>query len=133
MTLQRSLMLLAVVNFAILVCVLAGPQLVSAGSGAGVLRGGALEIVDSEGRIRASLGILPPGAAPDGSTAEETVLLRLINAEGQPTVKIGVSASAAALSLVGGDDASYIVIEADGPDSVIKLVGPQGATRTIAP
>jgi hypothetical protein len=132
MTLQRTLVTLTAINFAILVWLLAGPQLVSASGDAGVLRRTALQIVDSEGRIRASIGILPQEAAPNGTT-EETVLLRLINAEGQPSVKIGVSAAASAMSLVGGDDESYIVVEANGPDSVLKLVGPQGETRTIGP
>ncbi len=129
---QRFFLILTAINLAILAWTIAGPRPVVADGGAGVLRGSALEIVDDQGRIRASLGILP-ASAPDGSATEETVLFRLINAEGQPSVKIGATASATAISLVGGDDESYIVIEADGPESVVKLVGPQGETRTIAP
>ena len=130
---QRFFLILTAINLAILAWTIAGPRPVVADGGAGVLRSSALEIVDDQGRIRASLGILPAGTAPDGSATEETVLFRLINAEGQPSVKIGATASATAISLVGGDDESYIVIEADGPESMVKLVGPQGETRTIAP
>ncbi len=126
---QRTLTILTAINFVILAWLLVGPHVVSASSPPGVLRGSALEIVDNEGRVRASLGILPA----EGDAGEETVLLRLINAEGQPSVKIGVSTNVSAMSLVGGDDESYIVIEADGPVSNVKFVSADGATRTIAP
>lgn len=133
MTAHRSLLMLTAVNCALLLYTVAGPRPVAADAGAGVLRGTALQIVDTEGRVRASLGILPRSVAADGTASEETVLLRLINAEGQPSVKIGVSPTAAGLSLVGGDDQSYIVVAADGPQSTVKLVGPQGKTTTLGP
>jgi hypothetical protein len=133
MALQRLFTVLTLVNFALLLWLLAGPQQVTAESGATVLRGRALQIVDAKGRVRASLSVLPPDAATDGSAGEETVLFRLINAEGQPTVKLGASATAGGLSLVGGDDESYVVLEADGPRSALKLVGPHGAAKTIEP
>lgn len=129
MNTQRLGLTLTGVNFAILAWLLAGPQIVSASGNAGLIRGSALEIVDGEGRVRASLGILPSGDGADS----ETVLLRLINAEGQPSVKIGASAVASTMSLVGGDDESYIVIDADGAASSVRLVRADGAERTIAP
>jgi hypothetical protein len=88
-----------------------------------VLRGSALEIVDATGTVRASIGILPPGA--DG---KETVLLRLIDGAGQPSVKIATDGDKTGLSFVGGDDASYLILEADGPEAALKLVEPGGET-----
>ena len=92
-----------------------------------VLRGSALEIVDATGKVRASIGILPPGA--DG---KETVLLRLIDGAGQPSVKIATDGNMAGLSFVGGDDLSYLILEADGPETALRMVEPGGETA-IAP
>jgi hypothetical protein len=127
MTLPRFAALLTVLNLAILAWPLAAPVPVSADGDAGIIRARGLQIVDDQGRIRASLGVLPD------SGAGETVLLRLINADGQPSVKIGASPISAAISLVGGDDQSYVLVEANGPHSTVKLVGPGGAAKTIAP
>jgi hypothetical protein len=134
---KRFLLILTATNLAILAWLLAGPQLVSASPGSGIVRGTALEIVDDHGRVRASLGIVPtntPGVVPsDNGAGEGTVLLRLIYAAGQPSLKIAVSESASGISLVGGNDDSYIVIEADGPASELRLVKGGGETRVIAP
>ena len=46
---------------------------------AGILRGSGLEIVDSEGRLRSSISILPATAAE-----AETVLFRLITPKASP-------------------------------------------------
>ena len=47
------------------------------------------------------------------------MLFRLINADGQPSVKIGVRRDGAGLSFVGGDDESYVILEADGADALL--------------
>ena len=61
----------------------------------GVLRGTGLQIVDAEGKVRASIAVLPANATdryPDGRVGSpETVLLRLIDQHGKPNVKIGAS------------------------------------------
>lgn len=93
-----------------------------------VLRGSGLEIVDAEGRLRASIGIQPAVAG-----ATETVLFRLIHPNGQPSVKIGASITGAGLSFVGGDDESYIILEADGAESQLKMVEQDGREQVIAP
>ena len=98
-----------------------------------VLRGSGLQIVDSQGRIRASIGILSAEAAADGTARAATVLLRLIDEAGQPSVKIGTDGTMAGISLVGGDDLSYAVLEADGPQSSLRIVEPNGKTVTVGP
>jgi len=94
----------------------------------GILRGSGLEIVDGEGRLRSSISILPAAAGE-----AETVLFRLITPNGQPSVKIAASTASAGLSFVGGDDASYVILEADGPETRLKMVEPEGREKPIAP
>jgi hypothetical protein len=96
--------------------------------GAGILRGSGLEIVDGEGRLRSSISILPAAAGE-----AETVLFRLIPPNGQPSVKIAASTASAGLSFVGGDDVSYVILEADGPKTRLKMVEPEGREKVIAP
>src|SRR5688572_9614001 len=93
----------------------------TAGVGTGILRGSAFELVDLQGRVRASLAIQPE---VEGSS--ETVLFRLIEPNGQPSVKISASMTGAGLSFVGGDDESYIILEADGPKAQLRMVEPNG-------
>jgi hypothetical protein len=104
---------------------------VSADTAPPVLRGSALEIVDATGKVRASIGILPAGTDANGAYPE-TVLLRLIDPAGQPSVKISTTGDASGLSFVGGDDASYVILEADGPETALRMVEPGGETA-IAP
>lgn len=100
----------------------------AAQSGAGTVRGSAFELVDAQGRVRASLSIQPAGGG-----ASETVLLRLIQPDGQPAVKIAASASAAGLSFVGGDDESYVILEADGPEARLEVMEQNGRERRAWP
>lgn len=94
----------------------------------GILRGSGLQIVDGQGRVRSSISILP---AKDGQA--ETVLFRLITEDGQPSVKIAASAASAGLSFVGGDDESYVILDADGPKTRLRMVEPQGREKLIGP
>jgi hypothetical protein len=94
----------------------------------GILRGSGLEIVDGEGRLRSSISILPAAAGE-----AETVLFRLITPGGEPSVKIAASTASAGLSFVGGDDVSYVILEADGPKTWLKMVEPGGREKVFAP
>ena len=61
---------------------------------ADVLRARKLEIVDDRGRVRASIVVHPADPRvrmPDGSPQEESVVLRLINGDGRPGVKLASS------------------------------------------
>lgn len=102
---------------------------------AGVLRGRALEIVDAQGRIRASLSVIPedPKVIWNGKPYPETVLLRLMSAEGRPNVKLGASQKGAAL-LIGGDlNPTYVQVLAEGGETTLKLINSSGAERVIKP
>jgi hypothetical protein len=100
-----------------------------------VLRGRALEIVDGQGRVRASISVLPPGKAPDGAEYSETVLLRLITERGRPSVKIGSSEPNSGLSFAGptGTKDTYVILQAKGTTSSLKLRNEDGREQVLGP
>jgi hypothetical protein len=93
-----------------------------------VIRARSLEIVDEQGRVRAQ--IVVANAHPD------TVLLRLIDTAGQPSVKIAASSRGSGLSMLGGpDDNGWygMQVVADGMGGVISLVDRQGRRLDLRP
>ena len=100
-----------------------------------VLRGRALEIVDGQGRVRASITVLPPNRSTSGEEAAETVLLRLITERGRPTVKIGSSEPTSGLSFVGptGTKDSYLILQTKGTTSSLKLRNEDGREQVLVP
>ena len=136
MKMQRLLLVLTVVNLGLLVFLLLShirPAL--ANSVAPVLRGRALEIVDERGRVRASLNVLPANTQPNGEAYSETVLLRLITERGRPSVKIGASEQAAGVSLAGpsGTKDTYVILEAKGMASSLRLRNEDGREQIVKP
>ena len=130
------LAILTVANLLVLATVLL--QHVTPARAAGiapVLRGSGLEIVDSRGRVRASLSVLPAGRSPDGTTYGEAVLLRLITEQGRPSVKIGASEETAGLSLAGptGTKDTYVILESKGKVSSLRLRNENGREQSIEP
>lgn len=106
-----------------------------------VLRGRGLEIVDAQGKVRASIQMVPAGPArmADGSVAKdgkiypETMLFRLIRPDGRPSVKISTSEQGSGLTLGGGIDPTYIVLRADGGDPWLALTNKDGKQQLIKP
>jgi len=98
----------------------------------GVLRGHALEIIDDQGRVRASIGVLPAGG---GEGASDTVLLRLITALGRPSVKIGASEPSSGLSFAGptGTTNAWLVLKTEGPHSSLRLRDEDGREQIVGP
>jgi hypothetical protein len=136
MKIQRFLIALTLAN-AILFLLTLGQHLYPAfAQGAPpVLRGSALQIVDAQGRVRASLNVLPAGKSPSGDPYPETVLLRLITERGRPSVKIASSESAAGLSLAGptGTKDTYVILEAKGTNASLKLRNEAGQEQVVRP
>jgi hypothetical protein len=134
---QRLLTILTAVNLALLGYQVLQPRLAGALTGdvPAVLRGRALEIVDAQGRIRASLAVLPedPKVMWNGKPYPETVLLRLISAEGRPNVKLGASRMGAGLLIGGESNPTYIQVLAEGGKSTLKLINSDGTERLITP
>lgn len=100
-----------------------------------MLRGRGLEIVDDEGRVRASISVLPPSGAGAGAEQSETVLLRLITERGRPTVKIGASEPTSGLSFAGptGTKDSYLILQTKGDVSSLRLRNEDGRERVVTP
>jgi hypothetical protein len=102
-----------------------------------VLRGRSLEIVDDQGRVRASIKVHPADKTfkmPDGKTGyPETVMFRLIDPNGRPEVKLGASEQGGGLGLVGDSDTTHVVLQAEGTDSSLKLTNKNGREQVIKP
>ena len=136
MNTRRLLVVLTGLNLVLLVFSL-GRSIVAAQDAPPVLRGRALEIVDDRGRIRASITILPADPnvkMPDGTTGyPETVLLRLVNSKGRPTVKIAATERGAGQVLGGESDPTYVQVLAEGGATSLKLSNKDGRVQTLAP
>ena len=133
---QRTLFALTAANLALLLLAVA-QQLrpAFAESEPPVLRGRALEIVDAQGRVRASINVLPPAKSPNGDEQAETVLLRLITERGRPSVKIASSEPASGLSFAGptGTKDTYLILEAKGTISSLRLRNENGREQVLGP
>ena len=136
MTTQRIAIVLTVINVVVLAFALAQLHPSEAQGSAPVLRGRALEIVDKEGRVRASITVHPEGPrvpVPDGNTYPETVVLRLVDPNGHPSVKLAGSVQGAGLALIGDSDLTYVVLKAEGAESSLKLLSKSGREQLIKP
>lgn len=132
---QRLLVVLTLANLGILTFTLAAmPPAVAEGI-TPVLRGRSLEIVDDQGRVRASLSVLPAGTSAKGDPYPETVLLRLITERGRPSVKISTSEEASGLSLAGPTNTrdTYVLLEARGTTSSLKVKDENGREQIVKP
>src|SRR5262245_29981910 len=131
---QRVAVGLTVVNLVLLTAMLAQMRPVEAQSTPGVLRGTALEIVDGQGRPRATISILagnPAVAATDGGPFPETVVFRLIDPKYGPVVKLSGSERSAGLGLGGDSQAKHTLLEAQPTGSVLKLTDGNGTARLL--
>src|SRR6202167_1254365 len=139
---RSMLTLLTLVNLVILVFLLLHQtRIVEASSALPVLRGSGLEIVDAQGKVRASIQLVPEGpaimadgaVAKDGKIYPETVRFRLVRADGRPSVKITTSELGSGLTLGGGIDATYIVLSCEGGDPSLSLTNKDGRRQIIKP
>jgi hypothetical protein len=127
---------LVLTNVGLIVFQLVRPRAEQAAAIAPVLRGHALELVDDRGRVRAEIKITPAQPSlkmPDGTTGyPESVLLRLINSQNGPDVKLTSTEDGAGLAL--GGDSGYVQILSRGPNPpFIKIVNKNGRQQVIQP
>jgi hypothetical protein len=131
----RSLIALTVLNSVLLAALLV-QQLrpAFAADQPPVLRGRGLQIVDSQGRVRASISVVPPEKA-NGGDPSETVLLRLITEKGRPSVKIAASEPSSGLSFAGptGTKDTYVILQAKGNTTSLKLRNEEGLEQVVSP
>src|ERR1700687_3814177 len=120
----HALAVLTLVNLGMLIFVLSHHTAPVQASGAEqIVRARALEIVDAQGKLRASISVIPegPGRRADGSPTEhgdkifpEAVVLRLIRPDGRPSVKIATTEKGSGIDLSGGIDPTYMVLRSEG-------------------
>ncbi|MEP6691725.1 MAG: hypothetical protein ABJD07_11255 [Gemmatimonadaceae bacterium] len=133
---QRFLIALTALNLALLVVTLARQAAPAFAAGdPTVLRGRALEIVDEQGRVRASLSVLPASTSANGDAYPETVLFRLSTEQGRPSVKISASEPASGLSFAGPSNTkdTYVILEAKGTATSLKLRNEDGREQVVKP
>jgi hypothetical protein len=133
MKLSRFLIVLTTVNLAILVVTLVQhrPWISEV---APVLRGRALQIVDEQGHVRASIAVHPAQMQANGETYPETVLLRLITERGRPSVKISASEEMSGATLTGpsGTSNTYTTLQARRTASSLKLKNEDGGETLVS-
>ena len=132
----RSLVALTLINLALLLLTF-GQQLrpALAQGEVPVLRGRGLEIVDAQGRVRASISVLPASKSANGEDQAETVLLRLITERGRPSVKIASSEPSSGLSFAGptGNKDTYVILQSKATISSLKLRNEDGHEQVLSP
>jgi hypothetical protein len=133
---QRALIALTIVNLALLLLTLMQQMRPAFAEGAApVLRGSGLEIVDGQGRVRASITVLPAGKSQGGEAYPETVLLRLITERGRPSVKISTSEESSGLTVAGPTNTNdtYVILQSKGAVSSLKLRSEDGREQILKP
>jgi hypothetical protein len=132
---QRLLVVVTLLNLALVMLALAQTRPALAADVPEVLRCRALEIVDAQGRVRASISVMPAGTSAHGDRYPETVLLRLITEQGRPSVKISASEEASGVSLAGpsGTKNTYVILEAKGTASALTMKNEDGHEQTLKP
>jgi hypothetical protein len=116
---QRLPLVLTVINLALLVFLLAQTRLHIGAQGVrvwtnidgSVLRGRALEIIDDQGRTRAAISVHP---ADQAGSYPETAILRLVDQNGRPSVKLSVSERGGGLALVSDTEGTYVQLTGRG-------------------
>jgi hypothetical protein len=111
---------LTVINFGLLALLLTQTR-ISVGPGGirvwtnmqgSVLRGRSLEIIDDEGRVRAGIMVHP--ADPAATTLSGgTTILRLVDENGRPSVKLATTQQGGGLALVGESQGTYVQLSAN--------------------
>jgi hypothetical protein len=129
---QRFAIALTLINLALLILLLAQNLSAEAQNVAPVLRGRALEIVDSKGRVRASISVEPP-VTMDSRDYPERVLLRLADPKSGPVVKMTASVEGSALGLSDDVDGGVQIYSTKHKGNFIKVVSREGREQIIKP
>jgi hypothetical protein len=130
---QRLSIALAVFNFLGLLTVLLLFTTAFKPEAVPIVRTHAFELLDDHGKVRAEIKVLPAEPArkmPDGTVGyPETVLLRLIDSEGGPNVKIGATEDGSGLVL--GGESGYVQILSRKAEPIVKLANKAGDEQVI--
>ena len=139
MRIQRIAIALTVINLLILITAMSRIGSAATTQTVPMLRGRGLEILDDRGKVRAQIIVLPADTAAKTARRQnypETVLLRLIDPNGRPGVKIGTSVDGSGMSLAGDSerrDWNGIQILAESAGTSVKLTNKNGRKQIITP
>jgi len=130
----RFLTILTVANLVVLLVVV---FLISSSSKSDgiptVVKARAFELVDVHGKVRAEIKVLPaePNATmPDGTKGyPETVILRLIDSQGGPNVKLTATEDGSGMVL--GGDSGYVQVLSRSANPTVKLNSKSGKERVF--
>ena len=129
---ERIAIALTIINLGLIVFLLAQMAPADAGQVAPpVLRGRALEIVDTNGRVRASITVEKP-VTVDSKSYPETVLLRLSDPKNGPVVKLSASENGSALGLTDEADGGVLLSAHDG-GNYVKVTDKRGREQVLKP
>lgn len=134
MKMQRIAVMLTAINFVIMMILLAQLLPVRAQQvkqNPAILRGRGLEIVDSLGRLRASITMQQP-VVTDGKNYAGGILLRLIDSKGEPVVKIMAAEDGGGISLAN-EKQGYIIVGAPEKGGFIKIKDSNGKEAELKP
>jgi hypothetical protein len=134
---QQFLLVLTIVNLGLLgfSFTLQTKSALANSPAAAVVQARAFELVDAQGRVRASLNVMPAVKQANGDMYPETVLLRLITEQGRPSVKISASEQSSGLSFAGptGTKDTYVILESKNTSSSLRLRNENGREQIVKP
>jgi hypothetical protein len=127
---NRVVISMTILNAAILVSLVAGqiPSRAGTQEPLPVLRGRALEIVDDEGRVRASIRVHGPETVK-GKQYPGAVVLQMGDPRNAPGLKLAASTNGAGLGLSSGDrlpDGRSAGIQLHADDPVVLVIDNKG-------
>ena len=131
MKIQRIAIALTVINLGLTLFLLAQLRRANAEEVAPLLRGRALEIVDTKGRVRASITVEKP-VTVDSKFYPETVLLRLSDPKNGPVVKLSAAENGSALGLTDDADGG-VLLSARETGSFVKVTDKRGREQVLQP
>ena len=132
MMIQRTAIALTLINSVFLTFLLGQCRKVEGQNIVPMLRGRGLEIVDGQGRVRASITVEPP-VTIDSRTYPETVLLRLSDPKSGPVVKIIATEEGSSIGLSDDVDGGIEVSSTKRKGNFLKIVSRYGKVQTLKP
>jgi hypothetical protein len=132
MKIQRIAFGLTIINLLLLIFLLAQIRRATAQDVLPVLRGRALEIVDSQGRVRAEILVHGPETV-SGKLYPETTLFRLADPKSGPVVKLTASEEGSALGLSDDSQGGIRLYASRRLGNLVKVVSKDGKEQVLKP
>jgi hypothetical protein len=130
---QRLALALTVLNLVLFAVLLSQLHPIAAQPSMGMLRGTGLEIVDDQGRRRATISVHGPSVV-DGQRYPEAVVFRLIDPNGSPVVKMDASEEGSGLGLSDNSrDGGLRLMAKDRTGIFLQLTSREGRKQVVKP